>query len=156
MKDPITKEGRLKLEEEIRFLKFEKRPAISKAIQAARELGDLSENAEYHAEKENQSLVENRIRELEIVLSNSEIIDGGSMDLSKVCFGARVSLLDLGSNKREVYQIVGPYEANLKERKISFLSPLAKALIGKTKGEIVEVELPNDLTREYEILDITA
>lgn len=156
MKDPITREGRLKLEEEIRLLKFEKSPAISKAIQAARELGDLSENAEYHAERENQSLVENRIKELELMLANSEVIEADGTTPEKVSFGTKVSLLDLESQRQETYKIVGSYEANLKESKISFSSPLARSLMGKSRGEIVEVELPRNLIREYKILEISS
>lgn len=153
MKDPITREGRTRLEEEIRSLKFEKSPAISRAIQAARELGDLSENAEYHAERENQSLVENRIKELELMLANSEVVEASSKPLA-VAFGTKVRLLELASEKEETYMIVGTYEANLREHKISFSSPLAKALIGKSKDEIAEVELPQNATKEYKILEI--
>lgn len=151
---PMTVEGAEKLREELEHLKNTVRPSISKAIGAAREHGDLRENAEYHAAKERQGLTEARIRQIEGWLADAQIIDVTKLKASgKVVFGATVTLFDVGDDRTVRYKIVGEDEANVKESKISIMSPLAKAMIGKSEGDSAVVETPNG-RREYEIEEI--
>jgi transcription elongation factor GreA len=153
-KVPITKAGAEMLRQELHRLKTVERPNVVAAIAEARAHGDLSENAEYAAARERQSFIEGRIREIEGKLSNAQIIDPKLLDADGRCvFGATVELEDMVSATRVTYQIVGEDEADLKNNKISISSPLARALIGKYAGDVVEVKAPGG-TREYEILDV--
>lgn len=155
-KFPITQKGFVKLEQEIKQLKHVERPAIIDAIATAREFGDLSENAEYHAAREKQSFIEGRILDLEDKLSRAEIIDITKLSGSgspTVKFGAGVKLLDDDTEEETEYYIVGEYEADITKKMISIRSPLAKALIGKSIGDIVEVSTPGGF-KAYEILNI--
>ncbi|MEL6949493.1 MAG: transcription elongation factor GreA [Pseudomonadota bacterium] len=153
-KVPLTARGAEKLQAELKKLKSEDRPRIIQAIAEAREHGDLKENAEYHAAKEQQSFAEGRIQEIEAKLSNAQIIDVTSMtNNGKVIFGATVELLDLESDEQTVYQIVGEDEADIKEGRISVGSPIARALIGKTEGDEVTVAAPAG-ARDYEIVEV--
>ena len=142
-KIPLTVRGAEKMREEIRTLKSEARPRVIQAIAEARAHGDLKENAEYHAAKEEQGFIEGRIRELEMQLANAEVIDvlrlAGNQ---KVLFGATVSLVDEDSGKASRYQIVGEYEADMKLGLISVTSPLARALIGKVEGDVASFSVP--------------
>ena len=149
--NPITKEGERLLREELKKLKSEDRPKIIDAIATAREFGDLKENAEYHAAKEQQSLTEARIRDIESKLSNSQIIDINTIESSDtVIFGTTVTVYNSELEKSMQYKIVGEDEADASKGKISFASPLARRLIGKFEGDILQVETPNGST-EYEI-----
>ncbi|MCL4722150.1 MAG: transcription elongation factor GreA [Gammaproteobacteria bacterium] len=140
---PLTISGAEKMREEIRTLKSEARPRIIKAIAEARGHGDLKENAEYHAAKEEQGFIEGRIRELESQLSNAEVIDVARLaGTSRVVFGATVSLVDEDDGKQVRYQIVGEYEADMKIGLISISSPLARALIGKEEGDVASFAVP--------------
>lgn len=150
---PMTVEGFKKLEEELHRLKAEERPRIIQQIAEARAHGDLSENAEYHAAKEAQGLNEARVADLEDKLSRAEVIDVTKLSGDTVKFGATVSLEDDESGDKVAYKIVGENEANVKEGKISINSPIARALIGKTKGEVCEVTTPRG-ARSYEILKV--
>lgn len=156
MKDnnlPITLRGKQMLEEELKRLLREERPSVVKAIEEARAQGDISENADYDAAKERQSWIEGRIQEIQNRLAGAEIINPGDLKSDRVIFGASVELLDMEDDKKVTYQIVGPEEADIKQGRISILSPLAKALVGKRKGDIAEVKAPNSV-REYELLKI--
>jgi transcription elongation factor GreA len=150
----MTAPGLVALEDELRMLKSEERPAIIRAIAEARSHGDLSENAEYHAARERQSFVEGRIAELEEITSAAEVIDPSTLSGDTVKFGAHILLLDEDSEKEVTYQIVGMYEADIKQSKLSITSPLAKALIAKKVGDTVSVPAPSG-DRTYEILKIT-
>jgi transcription elongation factor GreA len=153
-KVPMTQNGANQLKAELEHLKFEERPRISNAIAEARAHGDLKENAEYHAAKEQQGLVEARIRDIEAKLSNAQIIDVSSLkNTDKVVFGATVHLLNLENNKEFVYQIVGEDEADIKVNKIAITAPIARALIGKSVDDAIEVNTPNGIV-EYEITEI--
>ena len=153
-KIPLTVNGAAKLREELQELKGVQRPAIITAIAEARAHGDLSENAEYAAAKERQGFIEGRIAELESKLSNAQIINPALLDAEGRCvFGATVDLEDMESGQVVTYQIVGEDEADIKVGKISISSPIARALIGKTAGDVAEVQAPGGL-REYEILDV--
>ena len=152
-KEPITVRGLEKLKEELIFLKEKKRPEIVAAIAEARSHGDLKENAEYHAAKEQQSHNEGRILELEDMLNRAEIIDISSLSGDSVKFGATVSLVDEDTDEEMTYQIVGDYEANVEEGRISISSPIARGLIGKETGDSVEVRTPGG-SKFYEILDV--
>jgi transcription elongation factor GreA len=153
-KIPLTVNGAAKLREELQELKGVQRPAIINAIAEARSHGDLSENAEYAAAKERQSFIEGRIAELESKLSNAQIINPALVDADGRCvFGATVDLEDMESGQVVTYQIVGEDEADIKLGKISISSPIARALIGKSAGDVAEVQAPGGL-REYEILDV--
>ena len=152
-KVPFTKSGLVNLKSELNDLKKKQRPDIIKAIQIAREHGDLSENAEYHAAKEKQSFIEGRITELESVLSRAEIIDLSKLNGKKITFGTKVNVYDENSDKKVVFSIVGPYEANLEKGLISISSPIARALLGKEEGSRVEVNTPSGL-KNYEVLKI--
>lgn len=152
-KFPITKKGHIRLLEEIKFLKHTERPAIIEAIASAREFGDLSENAEYHAAREKQSMVEGRILDLEDKVARSEVIDISKLDGKTIKFGATVKLVDQDSDEEVIYMIVGEYEADISKRLISIASPIAKALIGKTVNDLVEVITPKG-SKGYEVLDV--
>ncbi len=153
-KVPLTKQGADRLQAELTELKTAKRPAVIQAIADAREHGDLKENAEYHAAREQQSFIEGRIKDIEAKLSNAQVIDVTTMPASgKVIFGTTVELLDLVSEESVVYQIVGEDEANIKAGKISYSSPVARALIGKEEGDDVLVKIPKGET-EYEIVAV--
>jgi transcription elongation factor GreA len=141
-KFPITAEGLSRLEEELKVLKSEERPAVIRAIAEARAHGDLSENAEYHAAREKQSFIEGRIAELESVVPSSEVIDVSKMAGEQVRFGAYVTIVDEESEDEKTYRIVGQYEADMKKGSISISSPLARALLGKSVGDSVEVPAP--------------
>ncbi len=149
--NPMTKEGETLLRDELKRLKNEERPRIIDAIATAREFGDLKENAEYHAAKEQQSLTEARIKDIEVKLSNSQVIDILKIEASeKVIFGTTVTVLNLDSNESAQYKIVGEDEADANLGKISYASPLAKQIIGKFEGDVIKVETPSGLI-EYEI-----
>ena len=152
-KIPMTVAGYNRLQEELRHLKAVERPAVIKAIAEAREHGDLSENAEYHAARERQSFIEGRIAELEEITSAAEVIDPSSLTGDHVKFGAHVWLVDEESEKESAYQIVGVHEADVKSSRLSISSPLAKALIGKKVGDTISVPAPGG-DRSYEILGI--
>lgn len=154
-KVPMTKRGEMKLREELADLKGNQRPVVIQAIADAREHGDLKENAEYHAAREQQSFIEGRIKEIDAKLSTSQVIDVTSLpNNGKVVFGSTVKLLDMDTEEEITYQIVGDDESDLKARRISFGSPVAKALIGKMEGDEVGVNTPNGV-REYEILEVS-
>jgi len=152
-KFPITKEAYKEMEEEIKRLKTEERPAVIKMIAEAREHGDLSENAEYHAAREKQSFIEGRIVELEDKQARAEVIDVASLSGKKIKFGATVELIDEDTEEEVTYQIVGEYEADLDNNRISITAPIARALIGKEEGDSVEVQTPKG-TKDYEILAV--
>lgn len=152
-KFPITQKGFEKLEKEVKYLKYIERPEISKSIASAREFGDLSENAEYHAAREKQSFVEGRIADLEDKIARSDIIDISKISSEKVTFGATVDLFDDETEEEVTYRIVGEYEANITKKMLSIVSPIAKALIGKSVGDVVEVTTPKG-TKSYEVLNI--
>ncbi len=142
-KHPMTKEGEDLLRKELKKLKSEDRRKVVQAIAEARELGDLKENAEYHSAKEQQGFIERRIREIESKLSNSQVIDVTKITPSgKVVFGTTIELDDLEGKKQVKYKIVGEDESDAKAGKISFLSPLARSLIGKNQGDEIEIEAP--------------
>ncbi|HBA35857.1 MAG TPA: transcription elongation factor GreA [Gammaproteobacteria bacterium] len=154
-KVPMTLRGADKLREELNDLKSVQRPRVIQAIAEAREHGDLKENAEYHAAREEQGFIEGRIQEVEGKLANAEVIDVTSLNVKgKVVFGATVELLEIETEKEVKYQIVGDDEASIKEGLISVNSPLARALIGKFEGDEVEVKTPSGL-KEYEITRIS-
>jgi transcription elongation factor GreA len=153
-KIPLTVNGATRLRAELQELKGVQRPSIINAIAEARSHGDLSENAEYAAAKERQSFIEGRIAELESKLANAQIIDPALLEAEGRCvFGATVDLEELENGQVVSYQIVGEDEADIKEGKISISSPLARALIGKSAGDVAEVQAPSGV-REYEILDV--
>jgi len=151
-KVPMTPRGAEKLKEELSRLK-EERPKISREIGVAREHGDLSENAEYHAAKEKQGLVEARIKDIEDKLSRAEVIDPSKLSGNKVRFGATVKLMNVATEEEATYRIVGADEADINEGTISVVAPLARALIGKETGDEVKVTLPGG-ARHYEIVDV--
>ena len=153
-KVPMTADGLISLETELTRLKNEERPAISKALEAAREHGDLSENAEYHAAKERQSFVEGRVAELEDIISRVNVIDISKLSGDVIKFGATVMLADGETDQESTYMIVGSYESNASNGRLSVTSPLARALIGKTIGDVVEVMTPSG-GKSYEIVDVT-
>ena len=152
-KIPITNIGFEKLEEELKILKTIERPTVIKSIAEAREHGDLSENAEYHAAKEKQSFIEGRIADLENKISRAEVIITKKLKSNKVIFGATVTLEEVGKKKQLVYQIVGTEEADVESGKISISSPLARALLGKKVDDTVEVYSPGG-SKEYEVENI--
>ena len=150
----MTVEGAASLKEELNKLKSEERPKITLAIKEAREKGDLKENAEYHAAREQQSFMEGRIKDIESKLSNAEIIDIKNIPNSgKVIFGSTVMLINLNDNKKVSYKLVGEDEADLKKGKISITSPLARSLIGKEQDDVIELKTTNGVF-EYEIGEI--
>ena len=150
----MTVEGAASLKEELNKLKSVERPKITLAIKEAREKGDLKENAEYHAAREQQSFMEGRIKDIESKLSNAEIIDIKNIPNSgKVIFGSTVMLVNLNDDKKVSYKLVGEDEADLKKGKISITSPLARSLIGKEQDDVIELKTPNGVF-EYEISKI--
>lgn len=152
-KVPVTKEGYVAMEAELKELKNVVRPEIIKAIADAREHGDLKENAEYHAARERQSFTEGRIGELEYKIGHADVIDVASLSGNTVKFGAKVKLVDEDTEEEVAYQIVGDDEADLKQRKISYTAPIARALMGKSVGSSVEVHTPKG-EKYYEILSV--
>ncbi|WP_286788089.1 MULTISPECIES: transcription elongation factor GreA [unclassified Pseudomonas] len=153
-KYPMTIQGARALEEELKHLKAELRPQITQAIAEARELGDLKENAEYHAAREQQGMVEARIRDIEGRLSNAQVIDITTIPRSgKVIFGTTVEIINVDTDESVTYQIVGDDEADIKSGKISVSSPIARALIGKQEGDAVIVKTPGGDV-EYEIVEV--
>lgn len=152
-KFPITAAGYARLEAELKQRKSIERPAIIEAISEARAHGDLKENAEYHAAKEKQSFVEGRIKELEAVISRANVIDVISLRCEIIKFGATVKLIDEDSEEESTYQIVGEHEADINMCLISITAPIARALIGKQKGDSIEVKTPKG-GKNYEILEI--
>jgi transcription elongation factor GreA len=151
-KIPMTRAGYTVLDDELKSLKSTDRPAVIKAIAEAREHGDLSENAEYHAAREKQSFIEGRIKELESILGRAEVIDPKKMSGS-IKFGATVTLVDEDTDEERTYQIVGEAEADLEKGLLNVKSPLARALIGKDEGDSVEVRTPGG-AKSYEILSV--
>jgi len=153
-KYPITPEGLKKLQEELKRLKAVERPKVIEAIAEARGHGDISENAEYDAAKEQQAFLEKKIREIENKVANADVVDPAAMTTERVVFGLQVKVQDLDSGEEISYQIVGVDEADIALQRISISSPVARALIGKTVGDVVQVQIPRGL-RELEILDIS-
>jgi len=153
-KYPMTKDGLQKLKSELENLKNIERPKIIKAISEAREHGDLSENAEYHAAREKQSFIEGKVFELENKISRAEVIDTSSFDNSRVAFGATVEITDLSNEKKHIYKIVGVDEADIEKNLISISAPLCKAMINKTIDDVIEVNTPNGV-KEYQINSIS-
>ena len=151
-KIPLTRVGYTKLDAELKQLKSVDRPSVIRAIAEAREHGDLSENAEYHAAREQQSHIEGRIKELEAILSLADIIDPAKQ-VGAVKFGATVTIVDEDTDEEKTYQIVGEPEANIEKGLLNLKSPIARAMIGKEEGDSVEVRTPGG-TRFYEILSI--
>jgi transcription elongation factor GreA len=152
-KIPMTADGLQRLEEELRHLKLVERPAVIRAIAEAREHGDLSENAEYHAARERQSFIEGRVAELEDKIARAEVIDVSKLSGKQVMFGATITLVDEDTDEKASYQIVGPDEADVKAKRLSVTSPLARALIGKKVGDSVEVTTPSG-SKSYEIVRV--
>ena len=151
---PLTKEGAEMLKEELQRLKSKERPAVINAIAEARAQGDLSENAEYDAAKERQSFIEGRIAELEGKLSAAQVIDPASIDADgRVVFASTVTLEDLESGDKVSYKIVGDDEADIKLKKVSISSPIARALIGKSEGDVADVQAPGGV-RSFEIIEV--
>ena len=152
-KIPLTRAGHAALNDELKTLKTKERPAIIAAISEAREHGDLSENAEYHAARERQSFVEGRVKEIESILARADVIDPSTLS-GPIKFGATVRLVDEDTDEERTYQIVGEPEANLEQGKLNIRSPLARALIGKDEGDSVEVRTPGG-EKSYEILSVS-
>jgi transcription elongation factor GreA len=153
-KHPMTPEGHARLREELNTLKSVERPAIIQAIATAREHGDLSENAEYHAAREKQSFIEGRIKEIENKLALAEVIDPSKMTGSRIAFGAIVKLANTQTDEEVVYRLLGADEADLAQGSISITSPLARSLLGKEPGDEVKVRMPGG-ERTYEVLEVT-
>ncbi|MDD9741886.1 MAG: transcription elongation factor GreA [Marinovum algicola] len=151
-KIPMTRAGHAALESELKTLKSVERPAVIQAIAEARELGDLKENAEYHSAREKQGFIEGRIKELEGVLSLTEVIDPTKLS-GPVKFGATVTVVDEDTDEEKTWQIVGEHEANVEKGLLNMKSPIARALIGKEEGDSVEVRTPGG-TKDYEILKV--
>jgi len=149
----MTEEGHKALDAELKRLKTVERPSIIAAIAEARSHGDLSENAEYHAAKERQSFIEGRIAELDDKMARAQVIDVRQLSGNNIKFGATVKVVDEDTEKEDVYKIVGEDEANVKDGKISIASPIARAMIGKEQGDVVEVMTPSG-TRSLEILSV--
>ena len=152
-KVPMTPEGSRRMEEELRRLKTVERPAVVRAIAQAREHGDLSENAEYHAARERQSFIEGRMAELEDKVSRAEVIDPARVSGDKVMFSAQVTVVDEESDEESCYRIVGQDESDVARGRLSVASPLARAMIGKAVGDQIEVDTPGG-ARYYEIVKI--
>ena len=152
-KVPMTSGGYVNLQEELKTLKSIERPAVIKAIAIAREHGDLSENAEYHAARDKQSFIEGRIAEIEDTISRAEVIDVSKLSGKKVQFGATVTIADEDTAALTTYQIVGEHESNVNEGRLSVAAPIARALIGKSVGETVEVVTPSG-QKDYEIVKV--
>ena len=152
-KIPVTKEGYAVLEAELKTLKSVDRPNVIQAIAEAREHGDLSENAEYHAAREQQSFIEGRIKELESVISRAQVIDPASMGGNIVKFGATVTIVDEETDEETTYQIVGVHESDIRAGRLSITAPLARGMIGKTVGDVIEVTTPTG-AKSYEIIQV--
>jgi transcription elongation factor GreA len=152
-KVPMTAEGFQSLDSELRRLKTQERPAVTAAISEARQHGDLSENAEYHAAKERQGWIESRIAEIEDRMARAQIIDVSKLSGTQVKFGATVIVVDEDTEEEARYQIVGEHEADVRAGKISIASPIARAMIGKETGDVVEVNTPGGV-KAYEILKV--
>ena len=152
-KIPMTQKGFNRLEEEIKHLKSVERPAIIEAIAEARSHGDLSENAEYHAAREKQSCIEGRISELEDKISRADVIDTTKIACNVIKFGAHVKVVDEDTDAEQTFQIVGEYEADIEKGMLALTAPLPRALIGKQKGDSVEVTTPKG-TKAYEVLEV--
>ena len=150
-KVPITIRGKSMLDEELRRLLHTERPAVIRAIEEARSHGDISENAEYEAAKERQAMVEGRIAEIQGKLAAADVIDTSQIKSDRVVFGAHVVIMDVETEEESTYQIVGVDEADVKSGRLSIMSPLARALIGKVKGDVVQVKGPKT-EKDYEIL----
>ena len=150
---PMTANGYTRLQEELKHMKSVERPAIIKALEEAREHGDLSENAEYHAAKERQAFIEGRVAELEDKSSRAQVIDVSKLSGTTVRFGATVTLADEDTDEKKTYQIVGADEGDIANGLLSLVSPLARALIGKEKGDSVEVTTPGG-SKAYEIMKV--
>jgi len=154
MRAPLTITGAQRLREELEHLKSVKRPAVINAIAEARAHGDLKENAEYHAAREQQGFIEGRIQELEYVLSHAQLIDVATLNAgSRVVFGATVELADADTGDEVTYQIVGDLEADIKQGRISISSPIARALIGKHEGDTITIEAPGG-NRDFDIIAV--
>lgn len=153
-KYPITPEGLRKLQEELKRLKSIERPKVIEAIAEARGHGDISENAEYDAAKEHQAFLEKKIREIENNIGNADVVDPAAMSTERVVFGLQIMVQDLDTGEEISYQIVGVDEADIDANRISVSSPVARALIGKTVGDVVQVQIPRGM-RELEILNIS-
>lgn len=151
-KIPLTRTGHTALSDELKSLKSVERPAVIRAIAEAREHGDLSENAEYHAARERQSFIEGRVKELEAILSRADVIDPSKLS-GTIKFGATVKLVDEDTDEEKTYQIVGEPEADIEKGLLNIKSPLARALIGKDEGDSVEVNTPGG-TKGYEVLSV--
>jgi transcription elongation factor GreA len=149
----FTKDGLEKIKQELHFLKTEERTRITQAIAEARDKGDLSENAEYDAAKEAQGHLEDKIRQMETLIANARVIDSSQLDTSKVSILCKVKVLNHNVGKEAVYQLVSETEANLKENKISIKSAIGAGLLGKSKGEVVQITVPAGIVK-LEILDI--
>jgi len=152
---PLSKTGHQKLRDELQRLERVERPEIVKAIEVARGHGDLSENAEYHAAKERQGMIEGRIRDLKDKLARAEVIDCAVIDTDKVIFGSVVRLLDLSNDEEVTYQLLGSEESDVKRGSISVLSPLGRGMLGKEVGDEIKVQTPGG-PREFEVIDIQA
>ena len=150
---PVTKKGFEELSSELEHLKTVARQEVIEAIAAAREHGDLKENAEYHAAREQQSFIEGRIQELEAVTGRAQVIDPTTLSGDTVKFGATVEIVDEETDEEEIYQIVGDYESDMEKGKLSISAPVARALIGKSEGDSVAVKTPKGI-RDYEILKV--
>jgi transcription elongation factor GreA len=151
---PITTRAKKTLEQELKRLLSVERAENIQAIEDARLQGDLSENADYDAAKERQAQLEARIQEIQGRLAGAEVIDTSKLSGDRVIFGAYVQVLDIDSDKESTYQVVGPEEADVKQGRISILSPLARAMVGKKEGDVVELHAPNKQNKEYEIVKI--
>ncbi len=151
-RQPMTVAGKAKLEGELKFLLTSERPAVIKAIEEARGHGDISENADYDAAKDRQAMIEGRIADIQGKLANAEVVDIAQLQSSKIIFGATVDLQDLETDEKVQYQIVGEDESDVKHGKVSVFSPIARSLIGKTKGDIIEFKSPKG-EREFEVLN---
>ena len=155
MRAPLTTRGAQRLREDLEVLKSSKRPAVIAAIAEARAHGDLKENAEYHAAREQQGFIEGRIKQLEAELSHAQVIDVATLNAgSRIVFGATVQLANTETDEERSYQIVGDLEADIKQGLIAISSPVARALIGKHEGDVVTIEAPGG-THEYEIVAVS-
>ena len=152
-KVPITREGLEKLKQELQNILTVKRPKNIKAIEEARSHGDLDENAEYHAAKERQSFLEAKINELEMAISRSDVIEIDEVPTERIVFGTTVELRNIANNQNVIYQLVGQYESDPEDGKISVSSPLGKALIGNEEGDSIKIKTPGGI-QEFEILEI--
>jgi len=153
-KQPMTVEGKARLEAELKNLMKVERPENIKAIEEARGHGDLSENADYDAAKERQAFIEARIGEIQSKLANAEVVDPSSIQSEKIVFGATVKLMDMDNDKEVTYQIVGEDEADVKNGKVSVFSPIARSMIGKGEGDVIEFHSPKG-EKEFEVLGVS-